>query len=312
VRRQCRQRRQRRHYGDLSRIMPEWLQALQQLYGAGGTNSGNTSSILITVIDAQGSTPRAAGTRMLVTQAARRYDTIGGGHLEWRAIELAQAILQDANASAAGKPKPTTPQLHRFPLGPALGQCCGGTVQLLFEKIDPGAHAQAMIAELVQAWEQERDLWPQILLFGAGHVGRALAALLGSLPCRLLWIDERDDLFPAAVPGNATIEITDDPETAVRNAAAGSYFIVMTHSHAIDQQLSERILRRGDAAWFGLIGSETKRRLFRKRLAQRGLTEQQLAGMTCPIGIGGIDSKEPAGIAVAVAAQLLQLWDKPK
>jgi xanthine dehydrogenase accessory factor len=262
--------------------MPEWLQALQQLYGAGSGGSG-MPSILVTVADAQGSTPRAAGTRMVVTQAGQRYDTIGGGHLEWRAIELAQAILQDADASAARKPY--TPQLHRFPLGPALGQCCGGTVQLLFEKIDPGMRAKAMIAGLVQAWEQERDLWPQILLFGAGHVGRALAALLGSLPCRLLWVDERDDLFPAAVPGNAIIEITDDPETAVKNAAPGSYFIVMTHSHAIDQQLSERILRRGDAAWFGLIGSDTKRRLFRKRLAQRGLTEQQLAGMTCPIGI---------------------------
>jgi xanthine dehydrogenase accessory factor len=289
--------------------MPEWLQALQQLYGAHSSGRG-MPSILITVADTQGSTPRAAGTRMVVTQAGQRYDTIGGGHLEWRAIELAQAILQDANASAARKPY--TPQLHRFPLGPALGQCCGGTVQLLFEKIDPGMRAKAMIAGLVQAWEQERELWPQILLFGAGHVGRALAALLGALPCRLLWIDERDDLFPAAVPGNAIIEITDDPETAVRNAAAGSYFIVMTHSHAIDQQLSERILRRGDAAWFGLIGSDTKRRLFRKRLAQRGLTEQQLAGMTCPIGILGIDNKEPSSIAVAVAAQLLQLWDKNK
>jgi xanthine dehydrogenase accessory factor len=296
---------------DLSRIMPEWLQALQQLYGGNSGNGSNSMpSILITVTEAQGSTPRAAGARMVVTQAGRQYDTIGGGHLELRAIELAQAILHDANADAIAQP--STPQLHRFPLGPALGQCCGGTVQLLFEKIDPGAQANAMVAALVQAWEQERDNHPQVLLFGAGHVGRALAALLGSLPCRLLWIDERDDLFPAVLPANATIEISDDPESAVRNAAAGSYFIVMTHSHAIDLQLSERILRRGDAAWFGLIGSDTKRRLFRKRLAQRGLSEQQLAGMTCPIGIGGIDNKEPASIAVAVAAQLLQLWAKNK
>ncbi|HWZ49397.1 MAG TPA: xanthine dehydrogenase accessory protein XdhC [Herbaspirillum sp.] len=330
--------------------MPEWLQALQRLCDSGA------SAILITVADAQGSTPRAAGARMVVAQFDT-FDTIGGGHLEWQAIELAQAILRNADATQV----PYTPQLHRFALGPALGQCCGGAVQLLFEKIDPGAHANTMIAALVLAWQQGRDVWrrlpfepaaraelldglppqtpqthsiggmathvgqtaagmaclydycrsdrPQVLLFGAGHVGRALATLLSALPCRLLWVDEREDLFPAQVPENASIEVTDVPEAVVGNAAAGSYFIVMTHSHALDQRLSERILRRGDAAWFGLIGSETKHQMFLKRLSQRGLSEQQLAGMTCPIGIGGISSKEPSSIAVAVAAQLLQLWD---
>ena len=151
---------------------------------------------------------------------------------------------------------------------------------------------------------------PQVLLFGAGHVGRALAAILGSLPCRLLWIDQRDDLFPAVLPQNTTIEVTDAPEAVVKHAAAGSYFIVMTHSHAVDQQLSEHILRRNDAAWFGLIGSATKRRQFARRLGDRGLSDEQLARMTCPIGIPGIAGKEPASIAIAVAAQLLQLWER--
>jgi xanthine dehydrogenase accessory factor len=324
--------------------MPEWLQALQRFCDS------DTPSILITVADAQGSTPRAAGARMVVA-LDRQYDTIGGGHLEWRAIELAQAILHAAD-------KNYTPQLHRFPLGPALGQCCGGVMQLLFEKLDATLQTKAMITALIFAWEQNRDVWrilplepgasaklldeptaqtltgstttthigqnaagvfclydrcqnhrPQVVLFGAGHVGRALAALLGALPCRLLWVDERDDLFPTVLPANTRIEVTDDPEGVATQAAAGSYFIVMTHSHAIDQQLSECILLRNDAAWCGLIGSATKRQLFINRLSLRGLSDQQLAGLTCPVGVGGISSKEPTNIAVAVAAQLLQLWD---
>jgi xanthine dehydrogenase accessory factor len=125
----------------------------------------------------------------------------------------------------------------------------------------------------------------------------------------LLWVDQREDLFPAVLPCNATIDITDAPEAVVRQAEAGSYFIVMTHSHALDQLLSERILRRNDAAWFGLIGSAAKRLQFSKRLGQRGLSDEQLAHMICPIGIPGIGGKEPASIAIAVAAQLLQLWE---
>jgi xanthine dehydrogenase accessory factor len=326
--------------------MPEWLQALRQHYGDG------KPSVLVSVVDAQGSTPRAAGARMVVT-TDNQYDTIGGGHLEWRAIEIAQEMLCAPDAQVA-------PALQRFPLGPSLGQCCGGAVQLLFEKIDTDARAVAMIAALETAWAQGRDVWrmlplvaggkalvmmdeavpktmpligaathvgknpagqtclydychaarPQVILFGAGHVGRALATLLGGLPCRLLWVDQRDDYFPAELPANAEIEVNEHPEDIVDQAEPGTYYLVMTHSHAVDQAISERILKRSDAAWFGLIGSETKRSLFLKRLAQRGLSEQQLASMTCPIGIGGINSKEPANIAVAVAAQLLQLWDK--
>jgi xanthine dehydrogenase accessory factor len=322
--------------------MPEWLQALRRHCDEG------LPSVLVSVIDAQGSTPRAAGARMVVTQD-NQYDTIGGGHLEWRAIEIAQEML----AAPAAE---TAPALQRFPLGPSLGQCCGGAVQLLFERIDADASAAAMIAALALAWEQGRDVWrmlpleaggkalvldaidipnarsqthlaqnaaglsclydlclaarAQVILFGAGHVGRAIATLLGGLRCRLLWVDQRDDFFPAALPPNVAIEVTEHPEDVVRDAEAGSYFLVMTHSHAVDQLLSEHILQRNDAAWFGLIGSATKRTLFLKRLGLRGLSEQQLAGMTCPIGIDGINSKEPASIAIAVATQLLLLWDR--
>lgn len=321
--------------------MPEWLQALQQRSREG------RPSILVTVVDAQGSTPRAAGARMAITKN-HQFDTIGGGHLEWRAIEIARATLQRPDAEAAF--------LQRFPLGPSLGQCCGGAVQLLFERIDADTANTEMLTALVSAWEQGRDIWrmvplaagskirmidasastppeaqthiapdpagqpcvydycraarPQVILFGAGHVGRAIAALLGGLPCRLLWVDQREEFFPARMPPNVTIEVAEHPEDIVRDAAGGSYYLVMTHSHAVDQLLSERILRREDAAWFGLIGSNTKRGLFLKRLALRGLSENQLSAMTCPIGVDGIGGKEPAMIAIAVTAQLLRLWEQ--
>lgn len=151
-----------------------------------------------------------------------------------------------------------------------------------------------------------RPLDFEVVLFGAGHVGQALARILGALPCRLTWVDERPERFCGPMADNIQVEISDEPLAEVDAAVAGSYFLVMTHSHALDQTLSEAILRRGDFNYFGLIGSTTKRRQFERRLTARGMTAQTLTRMTCPIGIDGIDGKEPATIAVAVAAQLLR------
>jgi xanthine dehydrogenase accessory factor len=149
-----------------------------------------------------------------------------------------------------------------------------------------------------------------VMLFGAGHVGASLVRALGELPCNITWIDEREDMFPASMPNNVTTEATDTPETFVDHAPAGTFFLVMTHSHALDQRLAECILRRADIGWFGLIGSLTKRRQFEHRLRERGIDDARLAHMTCPIGIDGINGKEPAVIAASVCAQLLCLWDK--
>jgi xanthine dehydrogenase accessory factor len=147
----------------------------------------------------------------------------------------------------------------------------------------------------------------EVVLFGAGHVARALVPILASLPCRIHWIDERADAFPAAVPpGDVRIIESDDPVAEVAAARAGACFLVMTHSHALDEALTQAILARGDFRWFGLIGSLTKRRRFEHRLGARGIDAAALARMTCPIGIGGIADKAPATIAVAVAAQLLR------
>ena len=146
-----------------------------------------------------------------------------------------------------------------------------------------------------------------IVLFGAGHVGHALVALLGRLPCVVQWVDERDELFPDEVPANVQIEATDTPDAIVDEAPAGAFFLVMTHNHALDFTLTERIVRRRDFAYFGMIGSKTKRVKFERRLLDRGVDPQRLIEMTCPIGVPGIVDKAPTSIAVAVCAELLQV-----
>ncbi len=307
--------------------------------------------------------PREPGTRMVVT-ATHQHGTIGGGHLELQAIGIARDML------AAGE----VVTLRRFSLGASLGQCCGGSVSLMFEAVAPSsaqagwldvidqhrsrgeacvlvsgagrtaasgslvvaerslsgslgdastdATAAALALELLAADGpcclaalapdgplhllaplREPDL--HIVLFGAGHVGQALARILGELPCRVTWVDERGDRFDSPAATNTELVATDLPVAEVDAARPGSCFLVMTHSHPLDQTLAEAILRRGDFRYFGLIGSLGKRRQFERRLAARGIEAEMLARMTCPIGIDGIDGKEPAAIAVAVAAQLL-------
>jgi len=147
----------------------------------------------------------------------------------------------------------------------------------------------------------------RVLVFGNGHVGRALVQVLGTLPCSVTWIDEREDDFPASVPTNVALVATDAPEDEVRHAAPGSMFLVMTHSHALDLELAAAILARGDFSYFGLIGSVSKRTQFERRLSARGVSAARIARMTCPVGLAGIPGKTPGAIAVAIAAELLQL-----
>lgn len=145
-----------------------------------------------------------------------------------------------------------------------------------------------------------------IVLFGAGHVGHALVTLLGRLPCIVQWVDTRDELFPDECPPNVQPEATDTPEALVDHAPPGTYFLVMTHHHALDLALAERIMRRRDFAYFGMIGSRTKRAKFERRLIARGVDPARMRDMVCPIGVAGIADKAPRSIAVAVCAELLQ------
>ncbi|MDR6420402.1 xanthine dehydrogenase accessory protein XdhC [Paraburkholderia phenoliruptrix] len=157
------------------------------------------------------------------------------------------------------------------------------------------------------AVEAPRAAPMHIVLFGAGHVGHALVRLLGNLPCVVQWVDERDELFPDETPANVQIEATDTPDAVVDAAPPGAWFLVMTHNHALDFSLALRIMRRRDFAYFGMIGSKTKRVKFERRLLERGVELERLEQMTCPIGIAGIVDKAPAAIAVAVCAELLQV-----
>ena len=294
---------------------------------------------MVTIVDVKGSAPREPGIRMLVT-ADDLVGTIGGGHLEWRGMDIARAML--ANRHVRGNPHR---RIERIPLGPALGQCCGGVVKLAFEVLGEadltwldaidtafkgGRSLQRTVplagaitvessrAMLPTAVLQPDDSWTDtlvpdemhVVLFGAGHVGHALVKVLSTLPCRVHWVDERDTLFPAGLPENIEAEATDTPEAVVDEAPPGSYFIVMTHSHALDQQLCERIFRRTDFAYFGLIGSKTKRAKFEHRMAEHGIDPARFPEMTCPMGVAGITDKAPAMIAVAIVAQLLQVREQ--
>ena len=150
-----------------------------------------------------------------------------------------------------------------------------------------------------------------VVLFGAGHVGHALVALLGALPCVVEWVDARDECFPDEVPVNVQTEATDTPDAVIDAAPRGSCFLVMTHNHALDFALAERIMRRRDFTYFGMIGSKTKRVKFERRLIERGVARERLHEIVCPIGVPGIVDKAPASIAVAVCAQLMQVRSRP-
>jgi xanthine dehydrogenase accessory factor len=240
-------------------------------------------AILVEVAEVLGSTPREAGTTMLVTEDAI-FGTIGGGELEWRAMQRAREAL-------AGEP---VPEQIRLPLGPALQQCCGGHVTLTLTRLAP-AHRDDLAQRLTTA--QER--LPRVVLYGAGHVGQALARALEPLPCRLLWLDSR--------PGMAAAEHAPDP-AAIRTAP-GDLVLVMTHSHTLDLAIVETRLRHEDFAWLGLIGSATKRRRFEGQLTASGIPAERLARLVCPIGLPSIRGKDPAVIAASVAAQLLVVME---
>jgi xanthine dehydrogenase accessory factor len=335
--------------------MTDWLSVLARLSASG------TPCVLVTVAVTRGSVPREAGTKMVVTEDAI-FGTIGGGQLEYEALRTAREMLTGDVAA----------QLCRFGLGPLLGQCCGGTAEVLFERAsaaaddwlralkacveryepavlvtalgdavggklvvsrngasgalaDPQRQADAVAAaralldaadarpQLEQTGDQAvlfepiRPAGLHVVLFGAGHVGKALVHVLGELPCRITWVDSRAEQFPRDPPPNVTIECTEAPQYAVDRAPSRAAFLVMTHSHALDLTLCEKILRRNDFSYFGLIGSATKRAKFTKRFKARGLSGDVIERMVCPIGIPELPGKHPGEIAIAVAAQLLMV-----
>lgn len=252
----------------------------------------NSACVLVTVARTTGSVPREVGAWMIVCNDGIR-GTVGGGHLEFDAIARARAALQGAPLD----------EIVRYPLGPSLGQCCGGVVWLRFEALEPGEAPASRLPAVA--------LRP-VALFGAGHVGHALAHIARDLPLALHWIDSRAAAFPTEPPEPGwRQEACEPPADAVADLAAGSAVLVMTHNHAEDFDIIAACLKRqrerGDLPFVGMIGSRTKWASFRQRLLARGFGEADLAHVTCPIGVPGVAGKQPAVIAVAVLAQLLSL-----
>jgi xanthine dehydrogenase accessory factor len=252
-------------------------------------------AVLVLVHATQGSAPREAGAWMGVF-AGKVVGTIGGGQLEFGAIDEARRRL----AGGQG------PQVQRYPLGPSLGQCCGGVVELRYEYV-----TAADLPSLQTRLASQRT---PLALFGGGHVGQALVRVLAALPFGVTWIDSRDEIFPPDVAVEVACEHSDPVHAAVAGLAAGSQVLIMSFSHAEDLDVVAACLRRqraqADLAFIGLIGSQTKWATFRHRLEARGFTPAELAQVTCPIGLAGIRGKEPEVIAVSVAAQLLQARER--
>ncbi len=312
--------------------MPEWIaQALES------ARRGEALAI-VTVVGAQGSTPRELGARMLVWPG-RFTGTIGGGSLERQALDQARKLLGQSGRRHA---------LQDYPLGPLLGQCCGGHVRLLVERVDagsldwlepaaaartafaltakfeagrmrrlvggPGPHGsdgpRTPVAEVRCLSETIRPALPRLVIFGAGHVAQAVARAFAPLPFHLDWLASREDLRPEASGTRATILSEDELAQAVADAPAGTMVAIFTHSHDLDYRLARGALARPDLAYIGLIGSRTKRTRFERRFRDDGLGDAELARLTCPIGIAELKGKEPAVIAVALAAQLLKLTEE--
>jgi len=290
--------------------------------------SDDLPTALVTVLATEGSAPRGAGTRMAVTRDSSA-GTIGGGALEFRAIEQARAILDHP---------PGSWRVQDYPLGPLLGQCCGGRVRLMIERVEPApawldaaAAGHALGVELGEKSVRRCTVddpadWPlpggrqrpgvgtrfvepaderrrRLLLFGAGHVGRAIARLLPGVPIDLAWFDSRAEARDTPGVARGT---EDELVATAAQADAGSAVLILTHDHALDYRLTAAALR-SQAAFIGLIGSATKRARFLSKLEADGLNADQRARLTCPIGVAGVGGKRPAVIAIAAAAQLLAL-----
>lgn len=249
----------------------DWRGALVELEAAG------VPHVLVTLVSAQGSTPRAAGTKMVVS-ADGVAGSVGGGMLERLTIDKARQVLAEGA---------TEPFLENQTLGIEQDQCCGGAASVLFE---PMAVSTLRLA-----------------LFGAGHVGRAIVRVLDGTGVHIRWIDERPELLADPLPGRATAIVASDPAAEVADLPAGTHVRVMTHSHARDFEIIDALLARDDLGSIGLIGSKTKWGNFRSRLRKKGVPGDIVDCVRCPIGLKGVGGKKPADIAIAVAAELLSL-----
>lgn len=249
---------------------------------------------VVKVAATRGSTPREAGAAMLVSPSAI-HGTIGGGQLEYMAIDKARQMLRSALFGGKGQA-----EILDIPLGPEIGQCCGGRVEV---SIRPGTPAIA--AELVQQAESEAVGLPHLYIFGGGHVGHAMAAACALMPVHTVVVDTRADALDGLTTEVET-RLTPMPEEVVRDAPTGSAFAVLTHDHALDFLIVAEALKRPDAAYVGMIGSKTKKATFKSWfLKTAGGTEAEFRRLVSPIGGERVKDKRPAVIAALAAAEMM-------
>ncbi|MDB2576931.1 xanthine dehydrogenase accessory protein XdhC [bacterium] len=255
----------------------EWLEALARFRDEG------RSCCQVVVTGVKGSAPREVGARMIVADGKLAWGTIGGGQLEHLAIQRACELLEAGGAATV---------TETVPLSEKAGQCCGGEVSLFLESF---------------SWTRRR-----LVIFGCGHVAQAIAGLADYMGLDVQLIDSRsaeDVEPPLPEPRPYEVLFIDAPEEEVDSIPADSLLLVMTHSHSIDQDVIARALRRGTFPYIGLIGSDRKWIRFKQRLEQRGATAEQLASVTCPIGLSK-GSKEPRKIALSVAAEIVEVAER--
>ena len=251
----------------------------------------SADAVLVTVSDAKGSTPRERGATMAVSLDAT-HGTIGGGRLEHEAIDAARAMLER-------EASPRDRHILDRPLGPALDQCCGGRVQLSLRR------ASTRDAEAFDRAETERRRRePPVIVFGAGHVGTALAKALAPLPLHVRVVDERREALDG-LPEGVDRAATPLPEAVVGEARPGTCFVVLTHSHALDFEIARAALKRGDAAYVGMIGSATKAAKFRAYAVREGMARDTADRLECPMAPHARRDKRPEVIAAFVAAEVL-------
>lgn len=319
--------------------MIDWLRQLAELARQG------EPAVLVTVAGVRGSAPRETGAKMLVTRR-ESVGTIGGGELEYQCLKIAAERLRDGDAAGFLRRFPLgsncgqccggvvdvlfEPLAGIGRLDDVVAAWTARRDDLLVTTLDADGRPQKAVVERGQAFCElpatataRRVDTPgrgedfllvealggpdlQVAVFGAGHVGSALVRTLAGLPASIRWIDGRRDIFPDTLPGNLQCIAAAEPWREAAALPPSSYAFVMTHSHALDLEITAALLARGDLAYVGLIGSTTKRRRFERRLADRGLAADTIARLACPIGLRGIPGKTPQEIAIAAAAELLE------
>ncbi len=243
---------------------------------------------LVRIEAVSGSAPREAGTVMLVSENSF-WGTIGGGQLEWVTLAKARDLLAGTEDE----------RRESISLGPEINQCCGGRVDLYFGQLDEQRMSMLTASDAAPL--------PKVQIHGAGHTGHALARALSLLPLEVVLVDTRPDAL-ADLPTGIAAQVSALPEQLVREAATGTAFVVLTHSHDLDFLIAAEALSRGDAAYVGMIGSRTKRAVFAKWLGRNDYEPALASRLVCPIGGSSVRDKRPEVIAALVAAELLRVF----